>query len=160
MATMSRASNRLGNLGVELPSPFPSYGNYLMAARVGRILISTGHVPVDGRRIVTGKVGRDLTTEQAYEAARLAALSLLATLRAEVGDLDRIRLVYLYGTVNAVPEFAEHTAVINGASDVLVEVLGESGRHARLALGVGSLPGNVAVEIQVIAEVVDEAAPA
>ncbi|HEY7040776.1 MAG TPA: RidA family protein [Methylomirabilota bacterium] len=160
MATMSRASNRLENLGVELPSPFPSYGNYLMTARVGRILISAGHVPVDGRRIVTGKVGRDLTTEQAYEAARLAALSLLATLRAEVGDLDRIRLVYLYGTVNAVPEFAEHTAVINGASDVLVEVLGESGRHARLALGVGSLPGNVAVEIQVIAEVVDEAAPA
>ena len=131
-----------------------------MAARIGRTLISTGHVPVDGSRIVTGKVGRDLTTEQAYQAARLAALSLLATLQTEVGDMGRIRLVYLYGTVNAVPEFTEHTAVINGASDVLVEVLGESGRHARLAVGVGSLPGNVAVEIQVIAEVVDEAAPA
>lgn len=160
MATMSHVGDRLANLGLELPAPFPSYGNYLMAARIGRTLISTGHVPVDGSRIVTGKVGRDLTTEQAYQAARLAALSLLATLQTEVGDMDRIRLVYLYGTVNAVPEFTEHTAVINGASDVLVEVLGESGRHARLAVGVGSLPGNVAVEIQVIAEVVDEAAPA
>lgn len=160
MATMSHVGDRLANLGLELPAPFPSYGNYLMAARIGRTLISTGHVPVDGSRIVTGKVGRDLTTEQAYQAARLAALSLLATLQTEVGDMGRIRLVYLYGTVNAVPEFTEHTAVINGASDVLVEVLGESGRHARLAVGVGSLPGNVAVEIQVIAEVVDEAAPA
>ena len=160
MATMSHVGDRLANLGLELPAQFPSYGNYLMAARIGRTLISTGHVPVDGSRIVTGKVGRDLTTEQAYQAARLAALSLLATLQTEVGDMGRIRLVYLYGTVNAVPEFTEHTAVINGASDVLVEVLGESGRHARLAVGVGSLPGNVAVEIQVIAEVVDEAAPA
>jgi enamine deaminase RidA (YjgF/YER057c/UK114 family) len=153
MATISKTMNRLSELGLELPPPFPSYGNYVMAARAGRTLYSTGHVPIDGDRPITGKVGRDLTTTEGYHAARLAALSLLATLRAQLGDLDRIdHLVYLYGTVNAVPEFTEHTAVINGASDLLVEVLGEAGRHARLAVGVGSLPGNVAVEIQVVAE--------
>ncbi len=130
-----------------------------MAARSGRTLISTGHVPVDGNNVIIGKVGRDLTTEEGYQAARLAALSLLATLQAEVGDLARIHhLVYLFGTVNATTEFTEHTAVINGASDLLVEALGEAGRHARLAVGVSSLPGNVAVEIQVIAELVDDGA--
>ena len=99
-------------------------------------------------------LGRELTTEQGYRAARLAALSLLATLRAELGSLDRIdHLVYLYGTVDATPDFTGHTAVINGASDTLVEVLGDAGRHARLAVGVSSLPGGVAVEIQVVAEI-------
>jgi len=103
--------NRLAELGLELPAPFPAYGNYSMAARAGRLLISTGHVPVDGPYFVTGKLGRELTTEQGYRAARLAALSLLATLRAELGSLDRIdHLVYLYGTVNATPDFTEHTA--------------------------------------------------
>ena len=146
--------NRLAELGLELPAPFPAYGNYSMAARAGRLLISTGHVPVNGPHFVTGKLGRELTTEQGYRAARLAALSLLATLRAELGSLDRIdHLVYLYGTVNATPDFTEHTAVINGASDTLVEVLGDAGRHARLAVGVSSLPGGVAVEIQVVAEI-------
>lgn len=151
--TISKTMARLTELGLELPAPFPAYGNYVMAARAGRTLYSTGHVPIDGDRAITGKVGRDLTTQDGYRAARLAALSLLATLRAELGDLDRLdHLVYLYGTVNAVPEFTEHTAVINGASDLLVDVLGEAGRHARLAVGVASLPGNVAVEIQVVAE--------
>jgi enamine deaminase RidA (YjgF/YER057c/UK114 family) len=150
--------NRLTELGLELPAPFPAFGNYVMAARSGRLLISTGHVLVDGDRVVRGKVGRDLTTDEGYQAARLAALSLLATLRAELGDLDRIdHLVYLYGTVDATPDFTEHTAVINGASDALVDVLGDAGRHARLAVGVSSLPGEVAVEIQVVAEVVDAA---
>ena len=125
-----------------------------MAARAGRLLISTGHVPVDGQHFVTGKLGRELTTEKGYRAARLAALSLLATLRAELGSLDRIdHLVYLDRTVNATPDFTEHTAVINGASDTLVEVLGDAGWHARLAVGVSSLPGGVAVEIQVVAEI-------
>lgn len=158
MATISRTMERLTQLGLELPPPFPAYGNYVMAARAGRTLYSTGHVPVDGDRPITGKVGRDVTTKEGYRAARLAALSLLATLRAQLGDLDRIdHLVYLYGTVNAGPEFTEHTAVINGASDLLVEVLGAAGRHARLAVGVGSLPGNVAVEIQVVAELREDA---
>lgn len=131
-----------------------------MAARSGRLLISTGRVPVVGARVVTGKLDRDLTTDEGYRAARLAALSLLATLRAELRDLDRIdHLVYLFGTVNATPDFTEHTAVINGASDALAEVLGEAGRHARLAVGVSSPPGGVAVEIQVVAEVVDGAPP-
>ena len=152
--------NRLAELGLELPAPFPAFGNNVMAARCGRLLISTGHVPVDGDRVVRGKLGRDLTADEGYQAARLAALSLLATLRAELGDLDRIdHLVYLYGTVNATPDFTAHTAVINGASDALVEVLGAAGRHARLAVGVSSLPGGVAVEIQVVAEVVDGSPP-
>jgi len=158
MATISQTTMRLAELGIELPPPFPAYGNYVMAARAGRTLYSTGHVPIDGDRPITGKVGRDVSTKEGYRAARLAALSLLATLRAQLGDLDRIdHLVYLYGTVNAIPEFTEHTAVINGASDLLVEVLGEAGRHARLAVGVGSLPGNVAVEIQVVAELREDA---
>jgi enamine deaminase RidA (YjgF/YER057c/UK114 family) len=154
MATISHTMTRFTEPGLELPPPFPAYGNYVMAARAGRTLYSTGHVPIDGDHPITGKVGRDLTTTEGYRAARLAALSLLATLQAQLGDLDRIdHLVYLYGTVNAVPEFTEHTAVINGASDLLVE----AGRHARLAVGVGSLPGNVAVEIQVVAELREDA---
>jgi enamine deaminase RidA (YjgF/YER057c/UK114 family) len=153
MATISRTNARLDELGLTLPAPFPTYGTYVMASRAGHTLYSTGHVPIDGERPVTGKLGRELGVAEGYRAARLAALSLLATLQAELGDLDRIdHLVYLYGTVNAVPEFTEHTAVINGASDLLVEVLGEAGRHARLAVGVASLPANVAVEIQVVAE--------
>ena len=111
-------------------------------------------MPVDGPHFVTGKLGRELTTEKGYRAARLAAPSLLATLRAELGSLDRIdHLVYLDRTVNATPDFTEHTAVINGASDTLVEVLGDAGWHAHLAVGVSSLPGGVAVEIQVVAEI-------
>jgi enamine deaminase RidA (YjgF/YER057c/UK114 family) len=103
--------------------------------------------------VVMGKLGRDLDTTAGYEAARRAGLGALATLAAELGSLDHVRrIVRVLGTVNATPEFIEHTQVVNGASDLFVEVFGDAGRHARLAVGVASLPYDIALEIEVIAE--------
>ena len=145
---------RLAELGIELPEPFPALGTFVTAVRTGSLLHSSGHIPHDAASIVTGRLGEDLDVDAGYAAARLAALSLLATLRTELGDLDQVRqIVSLLVTVNATAAFTEHTAVANGASDLLVEVFGDRGRHARLAVGVSSLPANLALEIQTIVEV-------
>jgi enamine deaminase RidA (YjgF/YER057c/UK114 family) len=147
------AADRLTELGIQLPDPFPAFGNYVMSVRTGDTLHVTGHVPVTAGGAVTGKLGADLTAEDGYAAARAAAICLLGTLQGELGSLERVgRLVYLHATINAAPDFTEHTAVADGASDLLVDVLGERGRHARLAVGVSSLPGDVALEIQVVVE--------
>jgi enamine deaminase RidA (YjgF/YER057c/UK114 family) len=139
------------NLGLDLPDPFPSFGTYVMAVVDGDMLYTAGHVPFDGTALITGKLGDQLTAEQGYDAARVAALSMLATIRQEVGDLERVRrVISLTGTVNATPEFTQHTRVIDGASDLLVEVFGDAGRHARLAVGVSSLPADMALEVQAI----------
>jgi enamine deaminase RidA (YjgF/YER057c/UK114 family) len=115
------------------------------------MLYTAGHVPFDGTKLITGKLGGELTVEQGYDAARIAALSMLATLRHELGDLARVRrVISLTGTVNATPEFTQHTQVIDGASDLLVEVFGDAGKHARLAVGVSSLPADMALEVQAI----------
>ena len=122
-----------------------------MAVVDGDMLYTSGQVPFDGTTMITGKLGDQLTVEQGYDAARVAALNMLATIRHEVGDLARVRrVIHLTGTVNATPEFTQHTQVIDGASDLLVEVFGDAGKHARLAVGVSSLPADMALEVQAI----------
>jgi enamine deaminase RidA (YjgF/YER057c/UK114 family) len=127
------------------------------AVRSGNLLFLAGHVPYrPGGALVIGKLGAGMEIPEGKEAARLAALGVLATLREELGTLDRVaRIVNLNGLVNSTPEFVAHTLVINGASDLLVEVFGDAGQHARLAVGVPSLPAGMALEIQVTVEVRD-----
>jgi enamine deaminase RidA (YjgF/YER057c/UK114 family) len=148
---------KLAQMGLTLPPPGPPAGNYIGAVRVGNLLFVSGHGPrrADGQYI-TGKVGRDVTTEQAYEAARLVMLNCLTSAKRELGDLDRIkRIVKLLGMVNCTEDFTEHPKVINGASDLLVELYGEHGRHARSAVGMQQLPMNIPVEVEMIVEVSD-----
>ncbi len=147
------AEQRLRDLGIELPAVPEPAANYANAVRTGNLVYLLRHGPTmaDGS-IPTGKVGADVTADEAAEHARLVGLNLLAILRQELGDLDRVkRVVKLLGMVNAVPDFREQSKVINGCSDLLVEVFGE--RHARSAIGVGSLPFGITVEIEAIVEV-------
>jgi enamine deaminase RidA (YjgF/YER057c/UK114 family) len=143
---------RLAELGVTLPPVFPPAANYLGCVVDGGLVYVGGHGPVDGDTMIVGKVGRDLTLEEAYAAARLTALSMLATLRAELGSLDRIeRIIKVFGMVNVAAGFDRTPAVIDGASDVLVEIFGESGRHTRSAVGLAELPFGIAVELEMTA---------
>lgn len=136
-------------------SPPTPIGSFVNAVRSGNLLYISGQGPVDtDGRLMTGKVGRDVSAAEASAHARLVGLNLLAVARAELGDLSRIkRVVKLLGMVNAVPDFADHPQVINGCSDLLQEVLGEAGIHARSAVGVGSLPNNITVEVEAILEI-------
>jgi enamine deaminase RidA (YjgF/YER057c/UK114 family) len=149
------AEARLEALGIELPTPPRPMATYVTAARSGALLFLSGHGPVrDGRIAHQGKVGRDLTIEQGQEAARLTGLNLLATARDALGSLDRVRrVVKVLGMVQCADDFTEHPKVINGFSNLMVEVFGEAGRHARSAVGMGSLPFGIAVEIEMILEV-------
>ena len=136
--------------GLTLPEVFPPAGTYRSAVLHDGLLHTAGHIPLgaDGT-LVLGRLGEDLTVEQGRAAARLAALSLLATLQQELGSLDRVdRFLRVYGVVNATPAFTDHTGVIDAASDVFVQVFGERGEHARLAVGVSSLPANLALEVE------------
>ncbi len=145
---------RLQALGIELPPQPEPVGNYIGAVQAGNLVFLSGHGPrrADGSSI-TGKVGSDLTVAEATEAARLVGLNMLSTLRNTVGDLDKVRrVVKVLGLVNAVPEFTEHPRVINGFSDLMVEVFGENGRGARSAVGMASLPFQIAVEVEMIVE--------
>ena len=149
------AEGRLTGLGIELPDPFPPAGEYINAVRTGDLLILGGHVPFNPpQTIVLGKLGADLDVDAGREAARFAAISALATIRSELGTLDAVkRILLVRGVVNATPDFIGHTQVIDGASEVCVEMFGDAGRHARLAVGVSSLPANIALEIEVTVEV-------
>jgi enamine deaminase RidA (YjgF/YER057c/UK114 family) len=149
------AEGRLTALGIELPDPFPPAGEYINAVRTGDLLILGGHVPFNPpQTLVLGKLGADLDVDAGREAARFAAISALATIRSELGTLDAVkRILLVRGVVNAAPDFIGHTQVIDGASEVFVEVFGDAGRHARLAVGVSSLPANIALEIEVTVEV-------
>ncbi len=145
-------ADRLRELGIELPPPFPPAGNYLACVIDGRDVHVGGHGPIAGDDIVRGKVGADLTLEEAHDAARMTGLSILATLHAELGDLDQIeRIVKVFGMVNCAPGFNQTPAVINGCSDLLVAVFGEAGRHTRSAVGMAELPFDIAVEIELTA---------
>ncbi len=146
---------RVKELGLELPAVTPPVATYVNAARTGNLLFLSGKVPVtaDGQ-MLKGKVGADVSTEEAARHARLGGLHLIAVMRHELGSLDKVkRVVKLLGMVNAVPDFTDQPKVINGCSDLMVEVFGDKGRHARSAVGVGSLPLGVTVEIEVIVEV-------
>ena len=147
---------RLKELGLELPAPGAPGGNYIPFVQVGELVFVAGQVTrLDGKLHFVGKVGRDLDVESGQQAARLCALNLLAQLKVACGgDLDRVvRCVRLTGYVNATPEFGEQPKVINGASDLMVAVFGDAGRHARTAVGVGSLPAGVACEVEGIFQV-------
>ena len=147
---------RLAELGVELPDMPVPIANYVRAVRSGDLVFLAGHGPLlaDGG-YVTGKVDTDLSIEEGYEAARLTCVALLSSLKGEIGDLNRVRrIVKVFGMVNSTPEFTDQPKVINGCSDLLVEVFGESGRHARAAVGMASLPIGIAVEIEMVVEVV------
>lgn len=136
--------------GLVIPPVFPPAGTYRSAVVHDGILWTAGHIPLgaDGT-LVTGKLGESLTVDEGRQAAELAVLSLLATVRHEFGSLDRVdRVLRVYGVVNAAPDFTDHTTVIDAASDILVRVFGERGQHARLAVGVSSLPANLALEIE------------
>ncbi len=145
---------RIKELGIQLIMPTPPIANYLKAVRVGNLVYLSGHGPdKPGGGQVTGKLGSDLTVEQGRDAARLVGISLLSTLKAEVGNLNKVkRIVKVFGMVNAVDTFAQHPKVINGCSDLMVQVFGENGKHARCAVGMSSLPNNIAVEIDMIVE--------
>jgi enamine deaminase RidA (YjgF/YER057c/UK114 family) len=151
------AEERARHLGLDLGRPPSPVANYVPAVRAGNLVFLSGHVPPageDGTR-PQGKVGAEFDVEAAYQVARAVAVSMLASLRAEIGSLDRVRrVVKVTGLVNASESFTQHPQVINGASDLLVEVFGpEIGKHARTAAGAGSLPANVPVEIDMVVEV-------
>ena len=147
---------KLKALGLDLGGVSAPVANYVNAVRAGPLLFLAGKGPrpdAAGKR-PQGKVGREFTAEQAYQHARSVGLDLLAVMRAELGSLDKVkRVVKVLGMVNAVPEFQDHPKVINGCSDLFVEVLGERGKHARSAVGMGSLPMGIPVEIECIVEV-------
>ena len=153
-----KTERRLKELGIELAPATSPMANYVNAVRTGNLLYLAGKGPgLPGQPLPTGKIGRDLTIEQAYQHARETGLNLIAVMKAELGDLDRVkRIVKVLGMVNALPEFGRQPEVINGCSDLFVEVFGERGRHARSAVGMGSLPRGIPVEIEVIVEVGDE----
>ncbi len=150
--------DKLESMGIKLPEASAPVANYVNAVTTADNLVflaGKGPKQEDGTYI-TGKVGTDLTEEEGYAAARLVAINQLAALKAEIGQLDRVkRIVKVLGMVNAAPDFTNHPEVINGFSDFMVEVFGEKGKHARAAVGMGSLPRNIAVEIEMIVELED-----
>ncbi len=146
---------RLKEKGLELPQPRKPIANYVGCVRTGNLVFVAGHGPdIPGGKRWTGKVGLELTVEEGYTAAQQVALSMLATLKAEIGELSRVkRIVKLLGMVNSDPEFGDQPKVINGCSDLLTDLFGEQGKHARSAVGMAALPGGIPVEIEMIVEV-------
>jgi enamine deaminase RidA (YjgF/YER057c/UK114 family) len=148
----AQPSDRLRALGIVLPPPPAPVANFVTHVREGDLLFLSGQGPTepDGTQH-TGKVGRDVAVDDAYRHARLTGINLLAVLHDALGSIDRVRrIVKVFGMVNGMPDFADHPLVINGCSDLFIAVFGEAGRHARSAVGMGSLPGNITVEIEAI----------
>jgi enamine deaminase RidA (YjgF/YER057c/UK114 family) len=149
-------NQRLVDLGIALREPTAPVANYVTSVRSGNLIFLSGHGPdrPEGGQVI-GKLGPNgLTVEQGQEAARLTGIALLSTLRAAIGDLNRVqRIVKVMGMVNAEPAFTQHPQVMNGFSDLMVEVFGDRGRHARSSVGMGSLPNDIAVEIDLVVEV-------
>ncbi len=152
-------SKRLGQLGLTLPSPPAPVGAYVPGIRTGNLVLVSGQIPIEGGVVkVAGKVGRDVTLEDATRAARQCALNALAIAAATAGGLDNIaRIIRLAVFVNSAPGFTDQPKVANGASDLMVEIFGEAGRHVRAAVGASELPLNAAVEVELTAEVHHEA---
>lgn len=151
------AEARVTELGLEFPPAPKPGGNYTPVVQVGDICYVSGHGPLKSdKTLITGKVGKDVTEEEAYAAARQVGLAILATLKKTLGSLDRVvRVVKVLGMVNAVTDFQNHPKVMNGFSDLMVEVFGDAGRGARSAVGMGSLPSNITVEVECIVQVKD-----
>jgi len=156
--TAQNIDKKLAELGIELPKTPKPLANYVNAVRVDNTIYLSGKGPrkADGTYI-TGKVGKDMTVEEAQEAARLVGINQLAALKEFIGNLDKVkRIVKVLGMVNCTTDFTQQPNVINGFSDLMVEVFGEKGRHARSAVGMGSLPANIPVEIEMIVEIEEE----
>lgn len=148
--------NKIEQLGYNFPESPEPLANYVTVRKHGQLLYTSGSGPiVNGKPVIQGRVGADVTLEEAYEAARLTAVNLLSMIKNEVDDLQHIRVIKLLGFVNSSLDFYRQAEVINGASDLLVEVLGENGKHARSAIGTSVLPFNLPVEIEMIVEVID-----
>lgn len=150
----SDPEKKLKELGINLTEPTAPTANFLKAVRIGKMIFLSGHGPdrPEGGQVI-GKLGVDLTIEQGQEAARLVGISLLSSLKKEIGNLNKVkRIVKVLGMVNAVPTFTNHSQVINGFSDFMVRVFGENGKHARSSIGLSSLPANIPVEIEMIVE--------
>ncbi|HMB33515.1 MAG TPA: RidA family protein [Methylomirabilota bacterium] len=150
------AEGRIKELGITLPDPPKPGGNYVPGVRVGNLLFLSGHGPsrVDGKPSARGKVGRDLSAEDGYKVAREVGVNLLGTARSMLGSLDKVkRIVKVLGMVNSAEGFGEQPKVINGFSDLMVEIFGDQGRHARSAVGMAELPSGIPVEIEMILEV-------
>jgi len=149
------AEAKLKELKIELPVMGKPIANYVHVVRSGNLLFLAGKGPSNPQGVyITGKVGKDLTLEQGEEAARLTAINQLAVLKAELGDLNKVkRIVKVLGMVNCEADFKDHSQVINGFSDLMVEIFGEKGKHTRSAVGMCSLPRNMAVEIELVVEV-------
>jgi len=146
---------RLEQLGLKLADPAPAVGNYVGAVTVGKLVFVSGHGPYrDGKYHHLGKVDSEVSVEEANDSARIVIVNALASLKAEIGSLDRVkRIVKLLGMVNSDPGFKRQPEVIDGASDLLVEIFGDRGRHARSAVGLGALPMGISVEIEMIVEI-------
>lgn len=149
------AEARLKELGITLPTPPKPVAAYVPAVRAGDLVFVSGQGPLkDGEAVWKGRVGADLTLEEGYEAAKLTIINALAVLKSEIGSLDNVvRIVKLLGWVNSAPDFVKQPFVMNGASELLVEVFGDKGKHARTAISAHTLPFGIAVEIEMIAQV-------
>ena len=147
--------DKLKELGIELNSPPSPVANYIPVQQTGNLIYLSGQGPRDkSGNFITGKVGKDISADEAYELAKNTAINLISVMKSYLGSLDRIeKIVKVLGMVNSTSDFKDHPKVINGCSDFFVEVFGEKGRHARSAVGMGSLPNNMAVEIEIIVEV-------
>ena len=147
---------KLALLGITLPTPPKPAGSYIPAVRTGNLIFISGQIPMqDGKVQFKGQVPTTISVEEAQRAARLCIINVLAQLKVELGTLDKIlKIVKVSGFVNSSPEFYEHPKIINSASDLLFEIFGEKGKHARIAVGVSCLPLNSAVEIDLIAEII------
>jgi enamine deaminase RidA (YjgF/YER057c/UK114 family) len=154
---VSEVEAKLTALGLTLPSPPAPVANYVRAVVVGNLVFLSGHGPTrDGAFAFQGKVGAERTVEEGYQAAQLVMLNCLSSLKEAIGDLDRVeRIVKLLGMVNCTEDFGQHPEVVNGASDLLVNLYGERGRHARSAVGMQSLPRGITVEIEMIVQIRD-----
>jgi len=150
-----KTEQRLEELGIALPTVGAPWGNYVQAKRVGNLLYLSGKQPPDSDgKTPRGKLGAGMSVEEGYRHARGVGLVLIAALRDALGDLDRVEdIVKVLGMVNAAPDFEDHPKVVNGCSDLFVEIFGERGRHARSAVGMSSLPGGIPVEIEIIVAV-------
>lgn len=150
---MSKIEERLTELGIVLPEPATPVANYILARQTGNLIFTASHGPRMSEGIKAGKVGRELSIEDGYIAARSAMLNSLASIKKELGDLGRItKVVKLIGFVNSSTNFYEQSKVINGASDLLVEIFGDLGRHARSSIGTNELPENIPIELELVVE--------
>jgi len=151
---MSAIAARLAELGIVLPNPVAPVANYVPFVRTGSLLVISGQISLGPDGLLTGKLGADVSIEDGQKAARVCGLNVLAHIRSAVGNLDNvIRIVRLGGFINCTPDFLDAPKVMNGASDLMVEVFGEKGRHARSTIGVAALPANAAVEVEAMVEI-------